>query len=131
MTDTTLDSGLTIVRATLKVYARRGNLAGAARDLGIAANDLHDFAEGARELPVDTLNALVAILFHGHAVLIDDRLVPALRAPPQPLGVAPDRFVPPPDAPVYGPTPNPPPLWAKPEGEVVPQRRSWFGWGSG
>ena len=82
-----MTSGLDIIREAL--LARKGNLAVLARDVGVSASALDDFAQGNREtLPVDNIHAIVAEIWHGYVEFLPEQnlLSPVEQPPARSIG---------------------------------------------
>lgn len=75
-------SGLDIIRDAL--MARKGNLAVLARDVGVSASALDDFAQGNREtLPVENIHAIVQEIWHGYVEFLPEQnLLSSVEQPP-------------------------------------------------
>jgi len=89
-------TGTEIVRAALKNFNRKCNMAGAAQELGVTVGTLEDFAAGRRQtLPVELMKKLVERLWHGHHTYNAefDALESTNKTPPAPPPVMPDPFV--------------------------------------
>lgn len=119
-------TGTDAIRQTMRSWAVKLSTASLAQDLGISAADLDGFVAGTRLLPADVLTKLVKILFQGHAIY--DQEIDRLRMAPGPeptsMGVPPDRYVPPANAPRYeaGGAPN---LYPASKPQQKPTRPGW------
>lgn len=84
-------TGTDVIRVALQARVRKLNTASLARDLGLSSDTLDQFASGKRSLPPDTLKALTKDLWGGHAEYDPaiDRLRPAIKQKPTPLGSGP------------------------------------------
>jgi hypothetical protein len=88
MTDSPV-TGTDLVRAALRGRNHKQNTSGFARDLGLSADTLEQFAEGRVELPAEILQKLVRALW-GDSTDFDagaNALRPSNREPPRPLGI--------------------------------------------
>ena len=114
MTETV--TGTEISRQAARARAKSQNIATMARELGVPTEALYEFGNGQGTLPVPVLQALTVELFHGHAKFLPEQnlLAPVNKNEPTPMGIPPDRYVPPPDAPRY--QGGPPPLYPAKKG---------------
>lgn len=118
-------TGTSLVRQALRARSRKSNLAGFARDVGIAADRLEAFAEDKIDLAPETVQAVVKLMWGGHTELDVERdlLRSANRQMPMSF-VHPPVFVPPPLN--LRPTiPGPQPV-KKPTATPKPKRAGWF-----
>ncbi|UQD70491.1 hypothetical protein JEY40_31710 [Bradyrhizobium japonicum] len=88
-------TGTSLVREALRARNRKSNMAGFARDLGIAPDRLEGFAEDKTDLAPETVQAIVKLLWGGHTELDveHDLLRSANRQKPRPF-IHPPVFVP-------------------------------------
>ena len=80
-----------LLRKAVLRRSKSHNIAHMARELGVSNEALYGFAIGQSNLQPDVLRTLTVEIFHGHAVFDPeiDRLRPAIKQDPIPLGVAP------------------------------------------
>ena len=95
MSTTEINTGTDLVRLALRGRNKKLNLAVMAKDLSMSNERLDAFANGKLTLDAATMQALVKVLWNGHAEfdVEHDALTPANKAPPTSLGVKPAPYV--------------------------------------
>ena len=107
---TEIRTGTDAIRQALAVLNKKVNLAGLARDLSLSAAALEAFIYGRASLAPETLKALAVHLFDGRDEydMAIDKLRPAKREEPRPLGIRPPPITESMTLPVYQAGPAPP-----------------------
>ena len=122
-----IKTGTDAIRQALVARSTKVNIGGLARELGLSVAALEAFMYGRSGLAPEVLDALTKVLFDGRATYDPsiDRLRPAKREEPRPLGVPPPPITEMMTLPVYqaGPPPRqtgygPPPPKARRTGWV-------------
>jgi hypothetical protein len=88
--NTTETTGSDLLRQTVRARNAAKNAGWIAREVGVANEALHNFANGNGTLPTEKLHALTKLLFNGHALYDErlDRLRKAKQEEPKPLCTA-------------------------------------------
>ena len=122
-------TGTELIRQVAAARVKKIDYARLAKEVGVAPDDLFDFAQGRKNLPADTLCRLTTVMMQGTRFYPDqDLLGPLVQVEPKPMGIKPDPFVPTPRTWVVGIAQGPGPQPVTPSNmQVKSKRAGWVG----